>query len=177
MEKMIKFSRIGYGFSKVLKIMAWVGCGLLLASLVFIVCTKDTSGLIYRGDNMHVSVYAPVSWKNYSLAQAITAISIASTGLVLLGFIFRELEFILVGMKDGETPFTMDNVHHLRMIALYMLLALVLGEIVESVLTGILNCEVNEEALGSILSVIIVYALSFVFEYGVKLQEQVDETL
>ena len=80
-------------------------------------------------------------------------------------------------MKNGESPFTMDNVHHLRMIALYMLLALVLGEIVESVLTGILNCEVNEEALGSILSVIIVYALLFVFEYGVKLQEQVDETL
>ena len=71
----------------------------------------------------------------------------------------------------------MSNVHHLRMISLYMLLALVIGEIVEAVLTGLLNCEVNEEALGSILSVIIVYALSFVFEYGVKLQEQVDETL
>ena len=71
MEKMIKFSRIGFGFSRVLKIMAWVGCGLLLASLVFIVCTKDTSGLIYRDDHMHVSVYAPVALGNYSLAQAI----------------------------------------------------------------------------------------------------------
>lgn len=177
MEKMIKFSKIGYGFSKVLKIMAWVGCGLLLASLVFIVCTKDTSGLIYRDDNMHVSVYAPVALGDYSLAQAITAISIAVTGLVFLGFLLRELERILFGMKNGETPFTMANVHHLRMIALYMLLALIIGEIVEAILTGILNCEVNEEALGSILSVIIVYALSFVFEYGVKLQEQVDETL
>lgn len=177
MEKMIKFSKIGYGFSKVLKIMSWVGCGLLLASLVFIVCTKDTSGLIYRGDNMNVSIYAPVAFGNYTIAQTITAISIASTGLVFLGFIFRELECILFGMKDGETPFTMGNVHHLRMISLYMLLALVIGEIVEAVLTGLLNCEVNEEALGSILSVIIVCALSFVFEYGVKLQEQVDETL
>jgi len=102
-----------------------------------------------------------VSWKNYSLAQAITAISIAATGLVFLGFLLRELECILFGMKNGESPFTMANVHHLRMIALYILLALVLGEIVETVLTGILNCEVNEEALGSILSVIIVYALPF----------------
>ncbi len=177
MEKMIRFSKIGYGFSRVLKIMAWVGCGLLIASLVFMICTKDTSGLIYRGDNVHVSVYAPVALGNYSLAQAITAISIAATGLVFLGFLLRELECILFGMKNGETPFTMANVHHLRMISLYMLLALVIGEIVEAVLTGILNCEVNEEALGSILSVIIVYALSFVFEYGVKLQEQVDETL
>lgn len=175
MEKMIRFSKVGYVLSKVIKMMAWIGCGLIVVSLGVFLLASNTRGLIYEGEGF--SVYTPFVMSGYSLAQAIVATVISATGLVFLGFVMLELERILFGMKEGRTPFTIENVHYLRMISLFMLLAMVVGELEETILTGILNCEVNEETFGSILSVVIVYALSFVFEYGVKLQEQVDETL
>ncbi|MCQ2411656.1 MAG: DUF2975 domain-containing protein [Sphaerochaetaceae bacterium] len=176
MEKMIKYSKIGYVFANVLKVLAWVGCGLLLASMIVMAVTKDTSGLIYQGEN--VSVYSPVSMGDATLGAAFTSMSVAAVTLVFVGFAMLELQRILFGMKEGNSPFTDENVKSIRRISLYMLIGWILASIIAFVMEVVLHAGPTFEFEGgSLLLIFIVYALSFVFEYGVKLQTQVDETL
>lgn len=176
MDKLIKFSRIGCGFSKALKILAWVSCGLMAASLVFICITKDTSGLMFKVGG--VSFYAPVEMTGHTVEQAICALSAGIASLFFGGFILLNLEQVLCDMKNGRSPFTMENVRRIRFMAYYMLAGLVAGGVVQGILEGILSVELDYEfSIGSIGVVGLIYVLSFVFEYGVTLQTQVDETL
>lgn len=176
MEKMIKYSKIGYVFAKVVKILAWVGCGLLLASMIVMAVTKDTSGLIYQGE--HVNVYSAVSMGDATLGTALSSMSVAAVALVFVGFAMLELQRILFGMKEGDSPFTEENVKSIRKIALYMLIGWILASIIAIIMEAVLHAEPTFELEGgSLLLIFIVYVLSFVFEYGVKLQTQADETL
>lgn len=176
MEQMIKFSKIGYVAAKVFRILAWVCTAIMLVAIVLVCVTKDTSGLIYKGDR--IAIYSPVELGETKVAEALTVMASASAALLFMGFTMKELEKILFGMKEGNSPFTTENVVSIRRIVLFTLIGWLVSNIIAATLEAIFHVDpATEFNGGSMLLIIVIYLLSFVFEYGVKLQTQVDETL
>lgn len=117
---------------------------------------------------------------------------ITSAGDALLGsFIILLLEYILKELKEGNTPFTYKNADRVRNIArlqlglfiwtivreLFWPETLSLPELAANTESGSLVISRTEISFTPLLVCFIIYVLAFIFEYGVRLQQQADETL
>lgn len=117
---------------------------------------------------------------------------ITSAGDALLGsFIILLLEYILKELKEGNTPFTYKNADRVRNIARLQLGLFIwtivreliwpetldLSEFAATAENGGLVIARTEISFTPLLVCFIIYVLAFVFEYGVRLQQQADETL
>ena len=106
------------------------------------------------------------------------ALALALATLALLYLALLNLYKLFKNIYDEETPFNEKNINHINGIAKYILLSLIVS-MVGGLLLGIfmgfhasLNINITE-----ILAVLIIYALSVIFEYGYKLQQEIDSTL
>lgn len=91
--------------------------------------------------------------------------------LILLYLTFRHLEELFVNIHNGDTPFTIDNVKHIKMMS-YLLIGVTLlpdicGVIAELIMKIDLNIGLG---LMDLLYIIILYSLSYIFEYGYEIQ-------
>ena len=74
-------------------------------------------------------------------------------------------------MRDNETPFSMENVSHVKKIALYTLLY-ILSQDVLGIILGLLyslNFDIDIELTNYIL-VLVILAISYIFKYGYQIQ-------
>ena len=117
--------------------------------------------------------------KGYDKYGKVGVIALYEIGLgVLIAFLtviscaLGRLESLFVNIHDGETPFTLDNVEHMRKMAIYMIIAIVLSSIGETILNiAFLRDELFEFNLFNIVEIIFIYAMSLVFEYGYRIQK------
>lgn len=91
--------------------------------------------------------------------------------LILLYLTFKHLEELFVNIHNGDTPFTIDNVKHIKMMS-YLLIGVTLlpdicGVIAELVMKIDLDIGFG---LMDLLYIIILYSLSYIFEYGYEIQ-------
>lgn len=110
------------------------------------------------------------------IAEVTLAFGLATIALLYLAF--SNLHKLFKNIYAEETPFNEKNINHIKLMAKYFLIAMIvsiLGEFVVDIATGFsisLNINVTE-----LLAVLIIYALSIIFEYGYKLQQEIDSTL
>ena len=91
--------------------------------------------------------------------------------LVLVIFMFKKLERLFNNIKNGNTPFTLENVEYIKKIA-YMMIALIILPNVGGALSEILlrrDLDIDFE-LFSILEILIIFVISYIFEYGYEIQ-------
>lgn len=127
---------------------------------------------------------------NKSGASGIALIT-SAVDAILGSFIILMLEHILKELKEGNTPFTQKNADRIRIIARLQLglfawtvlreliwpETLDLSEFAAPAENGGLVIARTEISFTPLLVCFIIYILAFVFEYGVRLQQQADETL
>lgn len=120
-----------------------------------------------------------------------TALITSSVDAILGSFIILLLECILKELKEGNTPFTQKNADRIRNIArlqlglfvwtiireLFWPETLSLPELAANTESGSLVISRTEISFTPLLVCFIIYILALVFEYGVRLQTQADETL
>jgi len=104
--------------------------------------------------------------------------------LVIATLIFAFM--LLHSIKNDETPFNGKNVTHLKIIAV-LLIALepyliivqwIFHNFYPIVLSDGISIETHSSMGGSIIAAgLVVYYIALVFDYGISLQQQVDETL
>ena len=95
--------------------------------------------------------------------------------LVIVFFMLNNLKKIAKNINRNETPFTIDNIDYLRKIGYYLIVLLILPFVISLIIQVILGVDYKISFNFSGLTIIfIAFILSYVFEYGSKLQEKSD---
>jgi transcriptional regulator with XRE-family HTH domain len=97
--------------------------------------------------------------------------------VVLIGFVvvviqlLKHLEKLFVNINEGETPFTLENVSHIKKMSYFMIAAIIVSSIGGTLLSIVTSTEVNIDFnLFNVGEIIFLYAMAYIFEYGYKIQ-------
>lgn len=104
-------------------------------------------------------------------AEAVLVFLIVNVVIVII--ILSYVEKLFNNIKNNNTPFTLDNVQFIKRIS-YLMIALIvltpLSGIVFNLLLG-LSQEESPFELMSILEILIIFSMSYIFEYGYEIQK------
>lgn len=95
--------------------------------------------------------------------------------LIILLFISNRiclhLEKLFYNLHTGDTPFTLDNVEHIKKMCYLMIAIMFIPIFVElfATIVGISDATVSFNGI-SILSILVLFAFSYIFEYGYEIQ-------
>lgn len=84
----------------------------------------------------------------------------------------KHLEKLFINIHNEDTPFTLENVKHVNKITKYIILAIILPIVTESIFSIIFEIyDTAELNIMSILIILVIAALGYVFEYGYEIQK------
>ena len=93
--------------------------------------------------------------------------------LIIMIIILNYVEKLFTNIKDNNTPFTLDNVNYIKRMS-YLLIALIIISPLTGTLFGLI-LGVSESSEGfelmSILEILIIFSMSYIFEYGYEIQK------
>ena len=106
-------------------------------------------------------------------------IILLEVGMVFLGaFIIvlikslGHLEKLFKNINEGDTPFTLDNVDHIKKMAYLMITCIVLSAIGQTILNIPLRSEIDLDFnVLNIIEILFLYSMSLIFEYGYEIQQ------
>lgn len=100
-----------------------------------------------------------------------TAFVFLTISLALFYLTLKHLEKMFINIHNGTTPFTMENVSHIKKMATFMILTIILPNI-----AGVIAEMVMGEELGigfemfDVIYILFLFSMAYVFEYGYQLQ-------
>ena len=111
--------------------------------------------------------------KNIPVLVVFVEIALLCVGgiLVVTLLVLKEVIKLFTNIHDGETPFTLENVEHIKKIAKYLIIGAVI-KIVSGIISGLFMDGIFDMSfdLSDALYIIIIYVLSYIFEYGYEIQ-------
>lgn len=119
--------------------------------------------------------------KNYNTNDYILHIEL----LLVSSIIMIVISYLIVNLLEklfrniyNDNPFTEENTGYLRNIAKYSLYSFIISMILQIIFSLISNIEIDINFGGtSIMTILILYATTYIFEYGTKLQEKSTEKI
>lgn len=100
-----------------------------------------------------------------------TAFAFLIVTLVLFIIILKHLEKLFINIHNGETPFTIENVKHIKKMAMFMILVIIIPNI-----AGVIAEKIIGENLGigfelfDLIYILFLFSMSYIFEYGYEIQ-------
>ena len=95
------------------------------------------------------------------------------TDIVIMIIILNYVEKLFNNIKNNNTPFTLENVKFIKNIS-YLMIALIIITPISGVVFNSLFDVVDENSpfeLMSILEILIIFSMSYIFEYGYEMQK------
>ena len=91
--------------------------------------------------------------------------------LVFVTKVLKHLEELFKNINEGDTPFTLENVNHIKQMS-YCMIAAIITSGIGTILFGItMASEEIEINLFNIVEIIFLFAMSYIFEYGYEIQK------
>ena len=94
--------------------------------------------------------------------------------LFILGIILGHIEKLFKNINKGDTPFTLENVSHIKKTAYYMIAAI----LVSSIGSAVLDTLAPETSMAidtfDLIEILFLFAMAYIFEYGVEIQKDSD---
>lgn len=91
--------------------------------------------------------------------------------LILLFCSLRHLEKLFMNIHDEETPFTMENVEHIKRIAFYQIAMIVVPFVTGLITQACLKYNLGVEFEGiEVIYILFLFSLAYIFEYGYEIQ-------
>lgn len=114
--------------------------------------------------------------KLFSYVEFALVTSVAITALTY--FILLYLEKLFVNIYNKETPFIIDNINYIKKIA-HLLIAIVATSFVcDLISSAIFDFTISTKIdLTSLIYVLIIFSISYIFEYGYELQKNSKATM
>lgn len=91
--------------------------------------------------------------------------------LVFVGKVLSNLEKLFKNISEGDTPFTLENVNHIKKMSYNMIYAIITSTIGTILLSISMASEEIEINLFNIIEIIFLFAMSYIFEYGYRIQK------
>ena len=93
--------------------------------------------------------------------------------IIIMIIILSYVEKLFCNIKNNTTPFTLDNVNYIKKIS-YLMIALIMitpiSGIIFNSLLGLSEVDSTVELM-SILEILIIFSMSYIFEYGYEMQK------
>ena len=93
--------------------------------------------------------------------------------LLIMIIILKYVEKLFTNIKNNNTPFVLDNINYIKKIS-YLMIALIIINPLSGTLFGSI-LEISESSGGfelmSILEILIIFSMSYIFEYGYEIQK------
>ena len=120
---------------------------------------------------------------NHSKAELLIYVEAALVfviiNLIIMIMMFSNVEKLFDNIKNNETPFTLDNVKFIKKVA-YLMISLILINPIGGALFGLI-LGVSENVIGieliNILEILIIFIMSYIFEYGYEIQKDSNGTM
>lgn len=91
--------------------------------------------------------------------------------LVLLRIMLKSLRFLFDNIYKGDTPFTLENVNHIKRIAYLMIAITLLPNISGIIFEIILNTDLDVGIeLYSLIEILFMFSIAYIFQYGYEIQ-------
>lgn len=186
-EKQIKVKLI----SKIIYIMAnivnkiFIGVAVLISIMIlalpFIGKSARISGtdlLISNVKVASITTYGELAYEyinNHSFDEIIFHAEILLVGslisIVCIAKVFENLYKLFFNIHNGDTPFTLDNINRIKKISFFIIFYIVFSFIYGVMCSILMELNLGAELeLTDIVYALIIYSISFIFEYGYELQ-------
>lgn len=91
--------------------------------------------------------------------------------LVLSIFMFKHLEKLFNNINKGDTPFTLENVEHIKKIAYFMIALIILPNVGGTIFEIILKQDLDVSfELFNVVEILVIFVIAYIFEYGYEIQ-------
>lgn len=91
--------------------------------------------------------------------------------LVFVTKVLKHLEKLFKNINEGDTPFTLENVNHIKKMSYNMIAAIITSGLGTILLSITMASEEIEVSLFNIVEIIFLFAMSYIFEYGYEIQK------
>lgn len=90
---------------------------------------------------------------------------------ILFCIILKHLDKLFVNINNGDTPFTLENVKHIKRMAYLLIAAIILPTAGGFLFEAILNTDLDAGFdLYNIIEILFLFSMAYVFEYGYEIQ-------
>ena len=114
-------------------------------------------------------------FKTFAFVELTIILGIAS--MLVLYFILKHLDELFTNIYNLDTPFNENNLNHIKRIA-YLALILLIINFVSDLFSGVfISNGATKVDLISVITVMIVYIISLIFEYACLLQKESKTTI
>lgn len=91
--------------------------------------------------------------------------------LVMAFKLLHHLEILFLNINSGDTPFTLENVDHIKKMAYLMIAMIILPNVLGFIFGVILKMDVDGGIeLFNLIEILFLFSLSYIFEYGYEIQ-------
>lgn len=91
--------------------------------------------------------------------------------LVLVRMMLKHLERLFDNMNQGDTPFTLENVNHIKRMAYLMIALTILPNIIGVIFELLFNMDLDIGfELFSLIEILFLFSVAYVFQYGYEIQ-------
>ena len=93
--------------------------------------------------------------------------------LIIMIIILNYVEKLFSNIKNNNTPFILDNVNYIKRISYLMIALIIINPISSNIFNLLLEVSENntEIELMNILEILIIFSMSYIFEYGYEIQK------
>ena len=136
---------------------------------------KYKNGTLLVEENREVITQIKDAMQNHSKAFLIAYIEFSFVAvlatLVLVWFVFMHLRKLFENIYKGDTPFTLENVKHLKRIAYFLIASIILPSIIELIFGVIFKSDLGIKlSTVNIVEILFLLAMAYIFEYGYQIQ-------
>ena len=89
--------------------------------------------------------------------------------LIVLIKTLNHLELLFDNINKGETPFTLDNVNHIKKMSYLLIACIVLSSLGQTAMNIPMDSDI-EFSMFNIVEILFLYSMSLIFEYGYEIQ-------
>lgn len=137
------------------------------------VSLKYDNILIANADAEIVSTKYIDVFRNHSKMAIIGYIEAAFLTLlvtiILVAIILKHLEELFKNIYKGHTPFTPENVTHIKKMAWLMIAAILIPNIGGAIFSFLINVEIDFE-LFDLVQILFLFSMAYIFQYGYEIQ-------
>ena len=111
---------------------------------------------------------------NNSKGKILIALNISMVifvvAMVLLSIAMNHLYKLFKNIYDGDTPFTLDNVYHIKRMT-YIMIAITILTTFGNAISGIIvNQDFDLDIGFDVITILFLYSIAYIFEYGYQIQ-------
>ena len=89
--------------------------------------------------------------------------------LIVLIKTLKHLELLFENINKGDTPFTLENVNHIKKMSYLLIACIILSAVGQTVINIPMDSDI-EFSMFNIVEILFLYSMSLIFEYGYEIQ-------